>query len=142
MATDNGTSIKFAGGQAADFDKTAWGIDANQAGFSATQSVSITQSMSTVEAKNNQGEVVGVLVYDKRAEITIEGIANELADLEVDTLGESMEALKGTDGSGLDGDLQSSTIMITEIGVELSNEDWKRFSLKGNVYELVTEEAT
>jgi len=142
MATDNGTSIKFAGGAAADFNKQAWGIDANQAGFSATQSVSITQSMSTVEAKNNQGEVVGVLVYDKRAELTIEGIANELNDLEVTQIGESLSGLNGTDGGGLDSDLNSATIMITEIGVELSNEDWKRFSLKGQMYELVTEQAS
>jgi len=142
MATDNGASIKFAGGNAADFDKNAWGIDANQAGFSATQSMSITQSMTQVEAKNNQGEVVGVLVYDKRAEITIEGIANQLSDLEVNNLGDSISSLSGNDGSGLDSDLDGNPIMITEIGVELSNEDWKRFSLKGNLYELVTETAS
>jgi hypothetical protein len=142
MATDNGNSIKFAGGAASDFNKTAWGIDANQAGFSATQSISITQSMSTVEAKNNQGEVIGVLVYDKRAELTIEGIANQLGDLDVNQIGESLSGLNGTDGSGLDSDLNSATIMITEIGVELSNEDWKRFSLKGQMYELVTETAS
>ena len=142
MATDNGERIKFAGGTASDFNKTAFGIDANQAGFSATQSVSITQSMTTVEAKNNQGEVIGVLLFDKRAEITIEGIANKLSDLEVTTLGGSLASLKGTDGDGLDSDLASSTIIITEIGVELSNEDFKRFSLKGNIFELVTDDAS
>lgn len=142
MATDGGGSIKFAGGSDADFNKDAWGIDANQAGFSATQSVSITQTMTTVEAKNNQGEVVGVLVYDKRAEITIEGIANQLSDLDVGTLGDSISQLSGNDGNGLDSDLDGNPIMITEIGVELSNEDWKRFSLKGQMYELVTDSAS
>lgn len=142
MATDGGGSIKFAGGADADFDKAAWGLDANQAGFKATQSMSISQSMTQVEAKNNQGEVVGVLVYDKRAEITIEGIANSLSDLDVTELGDSISALSGEDGSGLDGDLDGNPIMITEIGVELSNEDWKRFTLKGNMYELVTETAS
>ena len=142
MATDGGGSIKFAGGTDATFGKAAWGLDANQAGFSATQSMSITQSMTQVEAKNNQGEVVGVLVYDKRAEITIEGIADKLEDLDVTTLGDSITSLSGTDGGGLDDDLDGNPIMITEIGVELSNEDWKRFSLKGNMYELVTDTAS
>ncbi len=135
MATDGGESIKYGGEE--DLSADAWGIDANQAGFKATQSISITQSMTTVEAKNNQGEVIGILCYDKRAEITIEGIANELSDLDVDTLGTGMDELAGTDGSGLDSDLDGQAIIITEIGVELSNEDWKRFTLKGNIYELI-----
>jgi len=140
MATDGGTSIKYGGIE--DLSTDAWGIDANQAGFKATQSISITQSMTTVEAKNNQGEVIGVLTYDKRAEITIEGIANELADLDISTIGEGLSELNGTDGSGLDSDLDGKAIIITEIGTELSNEDWKRFTLKGNIYELIEDAPT
>jgi hypothetical protein len=142
MAKDGGKSIKFAGSaDAAKLNKKCWGIDANQNDLAATTSVSINQSMTSVEAKNNQGEVVGVLVYDKRADISIEGIAESMSTLKIKKLGETLKTLEGTDQAGLDTDFGSSVTIVTECSIELSNEDWKRFTIKGNMYQLVTKDA-
>ena len=141
---DNGDSIKFIGSSSeANLDQTCWGIDKNALDLAGTTSVSLNQTVDTVEAKNNQGEVIGLITYNKKIDITVEGISSSMEKLKVSELGETieLEALGGDDVKGTDGDFSSSTIILTEANIELSNEDWKRFSLKFLAYQLVDKKA-
>ena len=125
-----GDSISVVG---EDYEVGDWGIPAEQLGFTATQSVSLNNTVNTVEAKNRVGEVVAVVLYDKRSEVTVEGVGKPTGQTDFGLGGvlslEEMDDHLYTD---------SSKIIIQEIGVELANEDWIKYNVKGNVYELIT----
>ena len=126
-----GDSISLVKGSEADnYEVEDWGIPAEQLGFTATQSISINNTVNQVEAKNRVGEVVAVILYDKRSEVTVEGIGKPNPEIK---LGDDLD-LDEMDDHLL---TESAKIIVSEVGVELANEDWIKYSVKGNVYELI-----
>ena len=77
---------------------------------------------------------MAIISYDKRAEVSIEGIGKP------DGWGTSVNLGKDLTLSEMDEYVlpASSKIIITEASVNFANEDWIKFSVKGNVYDLVT----
>lgn len=121
-----GGSINVVG---TGYQKSDWGIPQEQFGFVATTSVSITNTTNIVEAKNRVGEVVAAVVYDKRAEVSVEGVGEATGT----KIGGNLSL------TGVSSHLQTSSqkVICTEIAVELSNEDWIKTTVKGNVYDLI-----
>ena len=145
---DAGDSIAILGSSDCKYTKADWGIDDNLLGFIATTSVSVNNTKDVAEAKNNKGETVAVAVSNGRAEITIEGIGKP-DDSTADTgeFGLVVGALKDIAEikTKIYGGDDNAKMVVTESSVDLSNEDWVKYSIKGTVYELVTdvkEEAT
>ena len=122
-----GDSINVIGN---DYTESDWGIPDEQLGFIATTSVSVSNAVESVEAKNRVGEVVAVVLYNKSAEVTVEGIGQP----------DSGEVGSDATLTGIDDYIQagSTKIIITGVDFELSNEDWARATVKGNVYELIS----
>ncbi len=135
-----GDSIAILGSSDCKYTKADWGIDDNLLGFIATTSVSVNNTKDLAEAKNNKGETVAVAVSNGRSEITIEGIGTPDDDTDdTGAFGLVVGALKEITeiSAKIYGD--NSKMVITESSVDLANEDWVKYSIKGTVYELVTE---
>ena len=141
-----GDSISILGESGGSYTKDDWGIDDNLLGFVATTSVSVNNTKDTVEAKNNKGEVVAVVVYNGKAEISIEGIGKpdpsgtggiaESGEHGVDV--GVLVSISEVEDKIFNGDTNAKMI-VTESSVDMSNEDWVKYSIKGTVYELVTD---
>ena len=141
---DAGASISILDNGDSGYTKDDWGIDDNLLGFIATTSVSVTNTKETNEAKNNKGETVAVALVNAKAEITIEGIGKPDSGgtggiAESGEHGVDVGVLVEIDGvkAKIFGD--NSKMVVTESSVNLSNEDWVKYSVKGTVFELVTD---
>ena len=87
-----------------------------------TQSVSTTRKSDKKEARDSCGIVVAVAYYNNTADITIDGLGTS-----TETIGGAI-ALTGNFG------LTAGTILVDEVTVDKSNEEFVTSSIKATQY--------
>jgi len=94
----------------------SWGISADYAGLTTTK-VSVANKSIKKEIKDKQGNIGYVKYYDQTTEVTIEGYGlSSVLDVGV------AASLSGIDAIG--------TLYITDVQVDLSNEDFVKSTIK------------
>ena len=106
------------------FTEADWGIGQEEAGFTATTSVTVTERAEKAEGKDSKGCVVAVIYYNKTSEVVVEGIgANGQA------AGEAMSLTTTVD---------NGTVYVEESTITYTNDDWVKTSVKGIAYENIS----
>lgn len=103
----------------------AFGVENDEASL-ITQSVKINHKRDKKEARDKCGNVIAVAYYNRMAEVEIEGLGT--GDLDVgDTV-----SLANTVTPAVVG-----VLIIDEVSVELSNEEFVKTNIKASAYELI-----
>ena len=110
------------------FENEDWGIGTEQADFTATTSVSITERCEKAEGKDSNGCIVAIAFYNKTSEISIEGIGANPSD-QVAGADETITLVDIT--------LAQGDAYCDEVSIEYSNEDWVKTTIKGTAYENI-----
>lgn len=106
------------------FGNGDWGIGADEAGFKAMTSVSVTERAEKAEGKDSRGCVVAIAYYNKTSEVSLEGIGDNRK-----SAGDVLSLTSVTVDNG--------TVYCEESAIEYSNEDWVKTTLKGVAYENI-----
>lgn len=106
------------------FGSEDWGIETEEAGFTATTSVTVTERAEKAEGKDSKGCVVAVIYYNKTSEVVVEGIGAN-----------SQQA--GSEMT-LATEVDNGTVYVEESTITYTNDDWVKTSIKGIAYENVT----
>mgnify|MGYP003109298628 CR=1 FL=1 len=128
-------------------DQIPFGMDAGASSFTLTESVSITNRADKIETVGQDGDVKSVSYYNFNGEYTATGLKTTapLAVGDLITAGATMGSDSAADiaagGTGAGGVTASgvgavgAAVIITEVTLEMSNEDFQRFTIKGNFYQ-------
>lgn len=107
----------------------AFGIGTDEGGL-VTQSVSTTQKIDKKEARNNCGEVVSVVFYNRMTEVTIVGLGNPTATL----LAGTALTVAGTFAAPF---VSVGAFYIEELTNERANEDFVKSTIKATAWDLI-----
>ena len=124
------------------------GLSANVANFEITESVSITNRADKTVTLNMDGDTKSVVYYNSNGEFTATGLKSSAPNCTVGTLiaigdtgADSEDSLKagftgvaGATGGALTGAL----VFVSELTLEQTNEDYQRYTVKGNLYKGIT----
>jgi len=105
------------------FTAEDWGITTEEAGFTATTSVTVTERAEKAEGKDSKGCVVAVIYYNKTSEVVVEGI------------GANGQAAGAT--MSLSTSVDHGTVYVEESTITYTNDDWVKTSIKGIAYENI-----
>lgn len=106
------------------FTENDWGITQEEAGFTATTSVTVTERAEKAEGKDSKGCVVAVIYYNKTSEVVVEGI------------GDNRQAAGNT--MALQTSVDNGTVYVEESTITFTNDDWVKTSVKGVAYENIS----
>jgi len=106
-----------------EFSESDWGIAQEEAGFTATTSVTVTERAEKAEGKDSKGCVVAVIYYNKTSEVVVEGIGEN-----AQAAGSQMTLTTSVD---------NGTVYVEESTVTYTNDDWVKTSVKGIAYENI-----
>lgn len=101
-----------------------WGVPDEEQGL-RTESVSLTLTSDRKELKNGCGETVNVAFYNRRNDVEIVGYG--VPGTSIDDVGDTVTL---ANAAVFTGELLVGTLYITEIGVNLSNENYVQTNLK------------
>tara|TARA_B110000438_G_scaffold301515_1_gene356605 strand:+ start:2563 stop:2895 length:333 start_codon:yes stop_codon:yes gene_type:complete len=102
-------------------DAISFGIGSEAAGFTATESASMTSRMDKVEATDEDGEFASFSYYNANGEFSATGYGTTTA-----SLGTAITALGGLTAGG--------SVFCSEVTVEESAEDFAKSSVKGQFW--------
>ena len=117
-----------------------FGMDAEVADFTATESVSITNRADKMEQVGSDGNVYSVCYYNNHGDWTATGFKNgtptaslgaQLANTGSDATSDMKPGLIGANGGADTGSGSGASVFISEIQVEESAEEFQKFTLKG-----------
>lgn len=111
----------------------SWGVTSAEVGL-LVQSYSRTISGSEKLAKNNQGETVGVSLYDPMAEHVVEGYTTGDTGISAAAFGTSLTIANVMSGNGVSAGL----VICTGVSHKLANEDYETISATAKQWPLVT----
>ena len=125
-----------------------FGLAANVADFSITESASMTNRSDKIETVGQTGNIKSVTYYNANGEFTATGLKVGTPSCTVTTfiaIGEtgsdSAGALKaGFTGAGgaTGGAATGALVLVTELTIEQSNEDFERYTVKGQFWKNIT----
>ena len=104
------------------------GLSANVANFEITESVSITNRADKTVTLNMDGDTKSVVYYNSNGEFTATGLKSSAPNC---TVG-SLIAIGATGGA-----LTGALVFVSELTLEQTNEDYQRYTVKGNLYKGV-----
>lgn len=104
-----------------------FGIAVDEAGLIATQSVRVTKKQDKKEARDKCGIVVACALYNPMADVEIEGLGSVTTAVVGLTL-----TLNGVYGDLIPG--SNPKILIEEVAMEKTNEDFVKTSIKASWY--------
>ncbi len=107
-------------------NQSPFGIAFDEAGI-VTQSIKVTNKRDKKELRDNCGDVVSVAHYNKMSEIEVTGVITSEFDKEIGDIVGFVNVLKP--------EVASEQIVIDEISVDMSNEDFPKITLKATAYE-------
>jgi hypothetical protein len=108
-------------------NQSPFGIELDEAGI-VTQSIKVTNKRDKKELRDNCGDVVSVAHYNKVSEIEVTGVITSSFDKEI---GDMVTFLN----TQLKPEVASEQIVIDEISVDMSNEDFPKVTLKATAYD-------
>lgn len=117
-----------------------FGMDAEVADFSATESVSITNRADKMEQVGADGNIFSVCYYNHHGDWTATGYNNTtpnatlgaaLANTGSDATSDMKPGLTNANGTTNFGGSEAATVFISEIQLEESAEEFAKFTLKG-----------
>lgn len=120
-----------------------FGMDAEVADFTATESVSLTNRADKMEQVGSDGNIYSVCYYNFHGDFTATGFKNgtptaslgaQLANTGSDATSDMKPGLTGANGTAAaDGTAagENAAVYISEIQVEESAEEFQKFTLKG-----------
>jgi len=119
----------------ATLDEDDFGISAAEQGL-VTQSISVTRKQDKKEVKDHCGEVVNLAYYNLTADISISGYGSNQSL----TIGGvmSMVADNVASGSGIDLIPQTSAIVVKEVTITRTNEDFVKTDIKAMSYDGIS----
>jgi hypothetical protein len=106
-----------------------FGIAVDEAGLIATQSVRVTKKQDKKEARDKCGIVVACALYNPMADVEIEGLGSATTAIVGQTL-----VLNGVFGEPPMIPVSNSKILIEEVTLEKTNEDFVKISIKAAWY--------
>ncbi len=127
-------------------DGVHFGISTDAGGFDATESISITHRADKAEVIGETGNIFGCNYYNHTGEWTCTGYKGSYT---APTIGSNITTL-GADGNGnlapgftgaggaTGGEATGALVWVTEVTVEESNEDFQKYTIKGNFYDSIT----
>lgn len=107
-------------------NQSPFGIEFDEAGL-ITHSIKVTNKRDKKELRDNCGDVVSVAYYNKMSEIEITGVITTDFDKELGDIAFFLNDLKPK--------IASEQIVIDEISVDMSNEDFPKVTLKATAYD-------
>ncbi len=100
-----------------------FGIENDEEGL-IIQSIKITKKRDKKELRNSCGKVIGVTYYNNTAEVEMEGVTKNWTK----QVGDPMPLANGS---------VTGKLVIDEISIDMSNEDFVKTSVKGTAYEKI-----
>lgn len=96
------------------------------------QDASIKASSNKREIVNNLGEVAALAFFQKKWDVSVNGVTTTYAG---DTVGASSASLAGVSFGGLS---VTGTVFINSVSAQASNSDAVKVSIEGSAYESIT----
>jgi hypothetical protein len=106
-----------------------WGVPDEEQGLK-TESVSLTLTSDRKELKNGCGETTNVAFYNRRSDVEIVGYG--LPGASIDDVGDTITL---ANAAVFAGELLVGTLYITELSVNLSNENYVQTNIKATAWD-------
>ena len=102
-------------------DAITFGISTEAAGFTATESITMTKRKDKIEATGEDGEFASFSYYNENGEFSASGYGG--TDCAVGSVTTSLGGLSASGG-----------VYVSEVTIEESAEDFQKYSVKGNFW--------